>query len=212
MSLCGGNVYAACNLQDKILLWEALTTLKQSYQNLAWCLCGDFNAVRRPEERKGIRGHSSQKKEIAGFNNFIQNNGWMDIPGVGKRFTWFKANGTTKSRLDRFLVSEEWLQFWPTSKQYVQQRVVSDHCALVLKSCVKDWGPKPFRTLDVWLKEPGFIAMVKVKWESYQVEGNCISALKEKLKLLKADLKEWNRRVFGCVESEKDVLRWKLRI
>ena len=85
----------------------------------------------------------------------------------------------------------------------MQQRVVSDHCALVLKSCVKDWGPKPFRTLDVWLKEPGFIAMVKVKWESYQVEGNCISALKEKLKLLKADLKEWNRSVFGCVESEK---------
>ena len=52
------NVYATCNLQDKILLWEALMTLKQSYQNLAWCLCGDFNAVRRPEERKGIRAVS----------------------------------------------------------------------------------------------------------------------------------------------------------
>jgi len=45
--------------------------------------------------------------------------------------------------------------------------------------------------------------MIKVKWESYQVEGNRISALKEKLKLLKADLKEWNIRVFGCVESDK---------
>jgi len=32
------NVYAACNMQDKILLWEALTTFKQSHQNLAWCL------------------------------------------------------------------------------------------------------------------------------------------------------------------------------
>ncbi|XP_068471265.1 uncharacterized protein [Phaseolus vulgaris] len=197
------NVYAACNLQDKILLWEALTILKQSYQNLAWCLCGDFNVVRRPEERKGIRGHSSQKKEIEGFNNFIETNGWMDIPGVGKKFTWFKANNTTNSRLNRFMVSEEWLQIWSASKQYVQQRVVSDHCALVLKSCVKDWGPKPFRTLDVWLKEPGFTAMIKDKWESYQVEGNRISVLKEKLKLLKADLKEWNKSVLGCVESDK---------
>ncbi|XP_068486341.1 uncharacterized protein [Phaseolus vulgaris] len=197
------NVYAACNIQDKIHLWEALTMFKQSHQNPVWCLCGDFNVVRRADERKGIRGHSSQRKEMEGFNNFIEANGWVDIPCVGKKFTWFKANGTAKSRLDRFLVSEEWLQVWPAAKQYVQQRVVSDHCALVLKSCIKDWGPKPFRTFDVWLKEPGFTAMVKGKWESYQVEGNSIFALKEKMKLLKADLKVWNRSVFGCVESDK---------
>ena len=127
----------------------------------------------------------------------------MDISCVRKKFTWFKANDTAKSRLDRFLVSEEWLQIWPVAKQYVQQRVVSDHCALVLKSCIKDWGPKPFRTFDVWLKESGFTTMVKGKWESYQVEGNSIFALKEKLKLLKADLKVWNRSVFGCVEFDK---------
>ena len=155
------------------------------------------------EERKGIRGHSSQKKEMEGFNNFIETNGWVDISCVGKKFTWFKANGTTNSRLDRFLVSEESLQIWLAAKQYVQQRVVSDHCALVLKSCTKDWGPKPFRTFDVWLKEPGFTAMIKGKWELYQVEGNSISVLKEKLKLLKADLKVWSRSVFGCVESDK---------
>jgi len=28
------NVYAACNLKDKIVLWDALTTLKQSFCNL----------------------------------------------------------------------------------------------------------------------------------------------------------------------------------
>ena len=55
------NVYAACNLKDKVVLWEALTTLKQSYVNLAWCFCGDFNAVRSEDERKGIRGCSSPR-------------------------------------------------------------------------------------------------------------------------------------------------------
>ena len=35
------------------------------------------------------------------------------------------------------------------------------------------------------------------------MEGNCIFVLKEMLKLLKADLKVWNRSVFGCVESDK---------
>jgi len=72
------NVYATCNIQDKIHLWEALTMFKQSDQNPVWCLCGDFNAVRRADERKGIRGHSSQRKEMEGFNNFIEaNGGWI---------------------------------------------------------------------------------------------------------------------------------------
>jgi len=155
------NVYAACNLKDKVVLWETLTTLKQSYVNLAWCVCGDFNAVRSEDERKGIRGSSSQKKEINGFNCFIESNGLVDLPFVGKKYTWFKSNGIAKSRLDRILVSEEWLNQWPASKQYVQPRMVSDHCALVLKSCVKDWGPKSFRSLDVWLAELGFKALVK---------------------------------------------------
>ena len=180
-----------------------LTTLKQSYGNLAWVVCGDFNAVRREEERKWIRGCSSHKKEIDGFNRFIENNNLLDIPCVGKKYTWYKANGTTKSRLDRFLVSDEWLQIWPAPKQYIQPRTVSDHCALVLKSCTKDWGPKPFRSLDVWLKEPGFRAMIKEKWDSYEVQGNSMSVLKDKLKLLKVDLKMWNKNVFGCVESHK---------
>jgi len=48
-------------------------------------------------------------------------------------------------------------------KQYILPREVSDHCAIVVKSVVRDWGSKPFRSLDVWLKEPGFKDMVKEK-------------------------------------------------
>jgi len=68
----------------------------------------------------------------------------LDLPIVGKKYTWFKSNGSAKSRLDRILVSEEWMNIWPMYKQYIQQREVSDHCALVVKTMDKDWGPKPF--------------------------------------------------------------------
>ena len=159
--------------------------------------------MRRENERKGLRGLSSQKKEIEDFNYFIDSNGLLDIPAVGKKYTWFKANGTAKSRLDRCLVSEEWLQIWPASKKYVQPRSVSDHCALVMKAREKDWGPKPFRSFDVWLMEPDFKLMVKSKWDSYHVQGDNMSVLKDKLKLLKADLKVWNRNTFGCLETNK---------
>jgi len=89
-------------------------------------------------------------------------------------------------------------------KQYVQPRVVSDHCDIVVKSLVKDWGPKPFRTIDAWLKEPGFKELVQEKWSSYVVQGNNVSRLKDKLKLLKEDLKMWNRDVFGCMDINKN--------
>jgi len=55
-----------------------------------------------------------------------------------KKFTWFKSNGMERSRIDRVLVTEEWLQCWPMCKQYVQRREVSDHCALMIKSLDKD--------------------------------------------------------------------------
>jgi len=103
------NVYAACNMSDKESLWEGLTTLMNSNLNWAWCLCGDFNAVRCASERKGARERGSQKKEVSGFNNFIANNYLVELLLVGKKYTWYRANNTTKSRLDRVLVSEEWL-------------------------------------------------------------------------------------------------------
>ena len=142
------NVYATCNYMDKVTLWEVLTSLKRTYQNMVGCFCGDFNVVRREYERKGIRGGSSQKKEMSGFKCFIDTNCLVDIPSVGKKYTWFKSNGTAKSRLDRFLVAKEWLHIWPFYKQYVQQRRVLDHCAIVAKSWVKYWGPKPCRSIN----------------------------------------------------------------
>jgi len=85
-------------------------------------------------------------------------------------------------------VSKEWMQIWPMCKQYVQRREVSDHCALVVKSLDKDWGPKPFRTIDAWLTEKGFMEMVKDRWSSYSVQGSVFTKVKEKLKRLKGDL------------------------
>ena len=58
------------------------------------------------------------------------------------------------------------------------------------KSWVKDWGPRPFKTIDAWLSKFGFMDLVKGKWNNYEVQGNRMSKLKDKLKFLKGDLKE----------------------
>jgi len=132
------NVYAPCNAREKTALWEVITNIKLVNQTYNWCVLGDFNAVRRVNERKGKSVRSNQSSQTKRFNEFIDKNVLLEIRIVGRRFTWYKQNGTIKSRLDRILVSIEWLQEWPLSKQNIQVREISNQCAIVVKSVVKD--------------------------------------------------------------------------
>ncbi|XP_068486289.1 uncharacterized protein [Phaseolus vulgaris] len=204
------NVYANCSLSEKVSLWGELTDLKKGSADSVWCFCGDFNATRKRCERKGVSMRDNQSSEMRGFNSFIDTNLLIEIPLVGKPFTWFNSNGKAKSKLDRVLVTEDWMQAWPMCKQYVQRREVSDHCAIVVKSVEKDWGPKPFRSIDAWFMERGFGHMVKEKWISYPSQGNAFTVIKEKMKRLKGDLKVWNRDVFGNLETTKKSILMEL--
>jgi len=134
----------------------------------------------------------------------------IDIPMIGRKFTWYRDNGTAKSRLDRILVSQEWLDLWPKSKQYVLDRTVSDHCALICKNILIDWGPKPFRYLDVWHTEKGFKDFVINCWKAQNENGNDMWSLKEKLKTLKLSLKAWNKDVFGHMYRNKEDITDKI--
>jgi len=85
------NVYAACAYTDKERLWEELSNIKAASQDLIWCFCGDFNAIRTRSERKSINSRVGCSRETYGFNNFIETNLLLDLPLVGKKYTWFKA-------------------------------------------------------------------------------------------------------------------------
>jgi len=201
------NEYSSCNLQLKMQIWEELKGIRQREPCNSWCILGNFNAIRNEEERRGISQARGNKREMQGFNNFIDSMEMVDIPSIGRKYTWYRPNGKAKSRLDRFLTTFEWLQHWPGSKQYVLDRQVSDHCALVLKVNIVDWGPKPFRFLDIWQEHKEFDKFVKDKWGNYLVQGYEILVLKEKLKMLKSDLKGWNKDVFGYTDKLKmDIL------
>jgi len=206
------NAYSPCALSGKKTLWEDLSNAKSTSQDLVWCLCGDFNAIRNRSERKRVKERGVQASELNDFNSFIDSNLLMELPIVGKNFMWFKNDGSVKSRIDRVLVSEDWLRLWPMSKQYVLRWEVSDHCAIVVKSVEKDWDPKPFRTIDAWILERGFIRMVKNNWQSYSAHGNELIKLKEKLKLLKFDLKAWNKEVFGNLDTAKRKILQKIEV
>lgn len=61
-------------------------------------------------------------------------------------------------------------------------------------------GKSLFRFENMWLAEPGFLEWVKARWSSYVVEGKPCFKLSRKLRMLKEDLKRWNRESFGSIE------------
>ncbi|CAJ2632672.1 unnamed protein product [Trifolium pratense] len=68
---------------------------------------GDFNVVLKVGERRGSSGGGGQA-ERDNFAHFTDVMEVVDVPVMGKKFSWFNADGSTMSRLDHFLVSEEY--------------------------------------------------------------------------------------------------------
>jgi len=106
-------IYSPCDIHNKRILWDKVRQSKDSSQGGLWCVLGDFNSIRDPTERFGTCERISRDNSIKEFNDWIDDLKVLEIPCLGRQFTWFKPNGASRSRLDRFLVSPEWLDRWP---------------------------------------------------------------------------------------------------
>lgn len=62
------------------------------------------------------------------------------------------------SLIDRFLVSEDWLNTWTNCSQGGLQKGLSDHCVVILRDKIVDWGPKPFTSSIVGEKLVGMLS------------------------------------------------------
>jgi hypothetical protein len=160
------------------------------------------------EERVGITltGGRSSTTEVVEFQNFVENLELVDLPLLGRRFSWFHSNGRAMSRIDRVLISDEWASRWGSVALWALPRDVSDHCPLILKYSREDWGPKPFRFNNFWLENKKFQEVVETFWVSHKVEGWMSFVLKEKFKMLKSTLRAWHKNEYGGLEAKIEEL------
>ncbi|XP_071689267.1 uncharacterized protein [Rutidosis leptorrhynchoides] len=102
------NVYGSHNDACKKLFWASLFDILCKI-DLAWFLCGNLNEVREESERLNCVFHCSRAKR---FNEFIMRNNLVEIGLNGRMFTRISDDGTKFSKLDRFLVSDKFLNLW----------------------------------------------------------------------------------------------------
>lgn len=84
------NVYFSCVNSEKYQLWQEKGKAKGKESCQAWCIIGDFNAVRCASERKSNRMNNQNSDEMVKFNDFTEWNNSNDLPVVGRRFMWYR--------------------------------------------------------------------------------------------------------------------------
>ncbi|XP_071728216.1 uncharacterized protein [Rutidosis leptorrhynchoides] len=199
------NVYGPHDDVKKQQLWDSLSRLLQ-VGNEAWVICGDLNEVRDHSERFKCDFVASRARQ---FNDFINLNNLLDIPLGGRLFTRVSDDGTKFSKLNRFLVSDNFSLLWCNLSAVILDRSESDHCPIVLKDEVQDYGPKPFKVFDAWFDEVGIDKLISDTWVTGEsgtnVTGICSRkdrVFLNKLKQVKLALKSWHKAKFGQLDGE----------
>ncbi|XP_071740575.1 uncharacterized protein [Rutidosis leptorrhynchoides] len=152
----------------RINLWDMLDKLL-NIGDISWVLCGDFNEVREHSERFNCLFVKNRAKR---FNDFISRNQLIEIPLGGRRYTRVIDYGFKLRKLDRFLVSEIFLQLWVELKALALERDRSDHCPIILQDKSINFGSKPFKFFDEWLHVDGIDIIVASAWNDNMMVGD----------------------------------------
>ena len=163
---------------------------------------GDFNVILSQRERSNQRRLTSAMRRFAQVVDELE---LINLPLQGGVLTWSGGrNNQAWARLDRFLVTQNWLDHFNEVVQSRLPRPTSDYFPILLMGGGLRRGPSPFRFENMWFKADGFTDLLRGWWQGVEVRGRASVRLATKVKELKQKIKVWNREVFGRLESNKN--------
>uniref|UniRef100_A0A2N9GUN7 Reverse transcriptase domain-containing protein n=1 Tax=Fagus sylvatica TaxID=28930 RepID=A0A2N9GUN7_FAGSY len=122
------------------------------------------------------------------FSEFIFELGLVDLPLLEGQFTWSNNQDLpAKSRIDH-------------------------HCPIILECRNFKRGKSYFKFENMWLHHQDFVGNVRNLWGGYDFQGSPSDILASKLKVLKEDIKKWNKECFGDVRIKKLDLMHELQM
>lgn len=143
-------VYAENKNELRVPFFDEMSTIAKLHHRSPVISLGDFNAIRLSHEKIGGSSVWNNSKEI--FNVKILDAELDDLSYKGCQFTWSNKRGEgdyISSKLDRVLVNESWLEFYPNSFANFLPSGVSDHSpAIVTLSPNLPSSKKPLKFFD----------------------------------------------------------------
>lgn len=119
-----------------------------------WLILGDFNLIRKLEDRNKPGGDLS---EMFRFNAAISCLGINEIVLQGRKFTWSNMQPSLLlEKLDWVFTSNNWAISYPTTSVKALDMVPSDHYPCVVSISTLIPKNKIFRFENFWLKHQYF--------------------------------------------------------
>lgn len=157
-------VYGPLSRDGRKQIWEELGDVRGLWGD-PWCVGGDFNIIQFPTERNKA-GRLDEAMRC--FFEVIDELELVDLPLLGGVFTWSGGLGSQDlARLDRFLTSQDWLDFFGSVSLLKMPRPTSDHAPILLDCGGVKRDPAPFRFENMWLKVGEFQDFLREWWQGF---------------------------------------------
>ena len=161
-------VYGPMLVVEREDFWAELSAIRGFWRD-PWCIGGDFNVVRFPEE---MRGYMRLSATMRRFSKVIDELCLKDRPLSGGEYTWCGGlNNSFAYKLDRFLVFDDWEDQFSGLVQKNLPNLASDHSPIMLDGRGIKNGKIPFRFENMWLKVDVFKDLLRNWWGGYRVKG-----------------------------------------
>ena len=198
-------VYAPTTLEEKRRQWKNITHIISHFPE-AWILIGgDFNTILSLNEKMG--GNRNLDKSTDLMNEYISNLHLVDIQPDNGLMTWSnrrKGLACIMERLDRFLLSEDFLIHGHIPKVKTLNNAGSDHWPVMVEMWKTNVSLSPFRFQLMWLRDSSFRPRVQQWWkEGKPRHGTKMFCFAKRLHYIKSKIKTWNWKEFGDVHKKK---------
>jgi len=200
------NVYGPCTQDAKR---DFIQWLKQynTYENDNWLIVGDFNFLRKPENRNKPGGDIN---EMLMFNDATSSLGLVELPLYGRKYTWTnKQPSPLLERLDWFFTSSTWTTNYPATSVSTLVMQTSDHwpCNITISTSIP--SGKVFRFENYWIQHPSFLQIAQQGWEDVSTQHDKAKRFTAKFKNMRKVLRAWQQNLSSLkrnIENVKTIL------
>lgn len=158
--------------------------------------------------RKKKRGGAVHSWITNDFLDFISLSGLMDLQFEGSPFTWIGGaphGGRVMKRLDRCLVSPEWLGLFPNAN--LKHLIFCFGSLSFTLKLVKSWASSLFRFEHIWLHYRQSWSIVDAAWNSHS-SGGPAAQLNKSLFRTKKALRSWSKEKVANLFSLSVSRKW----
>ena len=185
-------VYAPCTYEGKRQFLNWFHSI-QMPDEINWLIVGDFNLIRRPEDRNKEGGDI---QEMYLFNEAINSLGLIEIPLHGRKYTWTnKQTEPLLERLDWFFSSASWTLSYPNTAAKTLLMETSDHWPCVIEISTSIPRAQVFRFENCWLMIDSFLPTAQQNWSIPTAATDSAKNITAKFKNLRRILRTWKTSI-----------------